>query len=68
MAFTEPGVAMLSSVLNSDQAIQANIQIIRVFTRLRHLLESHHEILRKLEELQEKDNDQLLPLLPPLPW
>jgi len=54
-AFTEQGVAMLSSVLRSDRAIMANIQIIRVFTKIRHLLESHKEILQKLEELQKKD-------------
>ncbi|MBL7137815.1 MAG: ORF6N domain-containing protein [Bacteroidales bacterium] len=54
LVFTEQGVAMLSSVLNSEQAIAVNIQIIRVFTRLRHLLESHTEILQKLEELSKK--------------
>lgn len=49
-AFTENGVAMLSSVLNSDRAIQINIQIMRTFTRLRKLLASHKEILRKLTD------------------
>lgn len=57
-AFTEQGVAMLSSILNSDRAIQVNIQIIRVFTKMRHLLESHKEILNKLESLERKDIEQ----------
>lgn len=55
MVFTEQGVAMLSSVLNSDRAISVNIQIIRVFTRMRQLLEAHKEILKKLEVLEMKD-------------
>ena len=42
--FTEQGVAMLSSVLNSDRAIQMNIQIIRTFTQLRELLSTHKEL------------------------
>ena len=57
-AFTEQGVAMLSSVLHSDLAIMVNLQIIRVFTRLRQLLESHMEILLKLDQLQENDIKQ----------
>jgi phage regulator Rha-like protein len=52
--FTEQGVAMLSSVLNSDTAIMVNIQIIRVFTRMRQMLETHKDILSKLEELERK--------------
>jgi hypothetical protein len=55
MAFTEQGVAMLSSVLNSERAISVNIQIIRVFTRMRAMIESHKDILRKLEMLEKKD-------------
>ena len=54
MAFTEQGVAMLSSVLNSEQAIKVNIQIIRVFTRMRELLLTHKDVLSKLELLEEK--------------
>ena len=54
-AFTEQGVAMLSSVLNSKRAISVNIQIIRVFTRMRTMIESHKDILRKLEMLEKKD-------------
>jgi hypothetical protein len=57
-AFTEQGVAMLSSILNTDRAIRVNIQIIRVFTRMRHLVETHSEILRKLQQLVRKDVDQ----------
>ncbi len=55
MAFTEQGVAMLSSVLNSKWAISVNIKIIRVFTRMRTMIESHKDILRKLEQLEKKD-------------
>jgi len=57
MVFTEQGVAMLSSVLNSQQAILVNIQIIRVFTKIRELLFSHKEILEKLEKLERKDTE-----------
>jgi vacuolar-type H+-ATPase subunit I/STV1 len=58
MVFTEQGVAMLSSVLNSDRAISVNIQIIRVFSRMRQMLETHKEILKKLESLEMKDIEQ----------
>ncbi len=58
LAFTEQGVAMLSSVLNSDRAIMVNIQVIRVFTKMRKLLQKHEEILQKLEQLQKKDIEQ----------
>ena len=58
LVFTEQGVAMLSSVLNSDRAIQVNIQIIRVFTKMRELLTTHKEILAKLEKLEKKDIEQ----------
>ena len=54
-AFTEQGVAMLSSVLKSKRAISVNIQIIRVFTRMRTMIESHNDILKKLEMLEKKD-------------
>ena len=52
--FTEQGVAMLSSVLNSDRAILVNIQIIRVYTKMRKLLLTHKDILLKLEQLERK--------------
>jgi hypothetical protein len=54
MAFTEQGVAMLSSVLNSKRAINVNIQIIRIFTRMRELLLDHKDILLKLEKLENQ--------------
>jgi hypothetical protein len=52
-AFTEQGVAMLSSVLNSDRAIEVNIRIIRIFTRLREIVLTHKDILIKLEQLEK---------------
>lgn len=52
--FTEQGVAMLSSVLNSETAIQFNIQIIRVFTRMRELILSHKESMFKHEQAEKK--------------
>ncbi len=54
MAFTEQGVAMLSSVLNSQTAINVNIQIIRVFSKMRELLLTHKDILLKLEQIEKK--------------
>ena len=51
-AFTEQGVAMLSSVLNSQRAVQMNILIIRVFVRLRELLATHKDLAQKIEQLQ----------------
>jgi hypothetical protein len=53
-AFTEQGVAMLSSVLRSRRAIEANIAIMRAFVRLRQMLVSHEELARKLEALERK--------------
>ena len=52
LVFTEQGVAILSSVLNSATAIDVNIQIIRVFTRMRELLSTHKELLLQLERLR----------------
>ncbi|MGD8434239.1 MAG: ORF6N domain-containing protein [Syntrophobacterales bacterium] len=54
MAFTEQGVAMLSSVLNSDRAIEVNIAIMRAFVQLRKIIASNEELARKLEELERK--------------
>jgi hypothetical protein len=54
MAFTEQGVAMLSSVLNSPTAIQVNIQIIRVFTRIRELMLAQKDIFVKLEQIEKE--------------
>lgn len=53
-AFTEQGVAMLSTVLNSEQAIQTNIAIIRAFTRLREMVATHRRLAQKLRLLEEK--------------
>jgi hypothetical protein len=53
-AFTEQGVAMLSSVLNSERAIEVNIAIMRAFVRLREILATHKELARKLDELERK--------------
>ena len=53
-AFTEQGVAMLSSILNSDVAIEVNIRIIRVFTKLREYALTHKEILLQLAKLERK--------------
>lgn len=52
--FTEQGVAMLSTVLNSERAIQVNIAIMRAFVKLRELLLTHKELAQKLEELERK--------------
>ena len=52
--FTEQGVAMLSTVLNSERAIQVNIAIMRAFVKLRQLLASHRELAEKLAELERK--------------
>ena len=54
LAFTEQGVAMLSSVLNSETAIKVNIRIIRIFTRMRELLLTHKDILIKLAQAEKK--------------
>jgi len=53
-AFTEHGVAMLSSVLNSEKAIQVNIQIINAFIKMRQMLANQEEIREKIEEIQRK--------------
>ena len=53
-AFTEHGVAMLSSVLHSERAVQVNIAIIRTFVRIREFLSTHKDLARKLEDLERK--------------
>ena len=53
-AFTEQGVAMLSSVLRSKRAVQVNIEIMRAFVRLREMLATHKDLARKLEALERK--------------
>jgi len=57
-AFTEQGVAMLSSVLNSDRAIDVNIQIMRAFVKLREMIASHKDLAAKLEALEQKNDFQ----------
>ncbi|OGG02900.1 MAG: DNA-binding protein [Candidatus Glassbacteria bacterium RIFCSPLOWO2_12_FULL_58_11] len=57
-AFTEHGVAMLSSVLNSQRAVQVNIEIVRTFVGLRRLLASHEELARKIIDLERKHDSQ----------
>ncbi len=52
--FTEQGVAMLSSVLRSDRAIQVNIQIMRAFTQLRKMLSTHEGLKKKIESMEKK--------------
>ena len=56
--FTEQGVAMLSSVLNSERAVQVNIEIMRAFVRLRELMSTHKDLARKLETLEKKYDAQ----------
>jgi hypothetical protein len=56
--FTEQGIAMLSSVLKSKRAIQVNIQIMRTFVKLRDLISSHKDLVRKLAELEKKYDNQ----------
>jgi len=53
-AFTEQGVAMLSSVLHSERAVNVNIEIMKAFVRLPQMLASHEELARKLDALEKK--------------
>ncbi len=76
-AFTEHGILMLSSVLNSERAVQVNIQIMRTFTQLRKTLAGNKDLRRKIEEMEKKYDHQfqivfkavkeLLEPLPPKP-
>jgi hypothetical protein len=58
LAFTEQGVAMLSSVLRSGRAVQVNIEIMRTFVKLRQVLATHKDLARKLEALERKYDTQ----------
>jgi len=58
LVFTEQGVAMLSSVLRSKRAVQANIAIMRTFVKLREMMASHKDLARKLEDLEKKYDGQ----------
>ncbi len=57
-AFTEQGVAMLSSVLNSKKAIEVNIQIIRIFTKIRQMLVDNTELRLEIEKIKKKLDNQ----------
>ena len=56
--FTEQGVAMLSSVLRSERAVQVNIEIMRAFVRLREMIATHKDLVRKLDALEKKYDAQ----------
>lgn len=56
--FTENGVAMLSSILNSERAIMVNIQIMRTFARLREIMSSHKDLARRLDDLEKRYDGQ----------
>ncbi len=58
LAFTEQGVAMLSSVLNSPRAVRVNIEIMRAFVRLRQMLATNAELSRRLDELENQYDEQ----------
>ena len=57
-AFTEQGIAMLSSVLHSERAIQVNIAIMRAFVKLRQLLRTNEELNRKMTDMEKKYDKQ----------
>jgi hypothetical protein len=57
-AFTEQGVAMLSSVLRSPRAVEVNIAIMRTFVQLRRLMDSNRELARKIEAMERKYDEQ----------
>jgi hypothetical protein len=58
MAFTEQGVAMLSGILNSDRAIEVNIQIMRAFVHLRHMVAESADMKRALDELRDQTEER----------
>jgi flagellar capping protein FliD len=58
MAFTEQGVAMLSSVLNSKRGVQVNIEIMRIFSQFRQMFSGHEELKKKIEAMEEKYDEQ----------
>lgn len=58
MAFTEQGVAMLSSILRSKRAVQTNIQIIRIFTKIRQMLTNNRNLRLKIEKMEQKYDKQ----------
>lgn len=60
LAFTEQGVAMLSSVLRSSRAVEVNVEIMRAFVRLRRLLESNVALSRRLDALERRYDGKFL--------
>jgi replication fork clamp-binding protein CrfC len=58
LAFTEQGIAMLSSVLTSERAVEVNVAIMRTFVRLRQLLATHEELARRMDALEWRQNEQ----------
>ncbi len=58
MAFTEQGVAMLSGILNSKRAVQVNIQIMRTFTKIRHMISASDELKREVDELRKQTDER----------
>ncbi len=58
LAFTEQGVAMLSGILNSDRAIEVNIQIMRAFVQLRHIAIEHADLKREIEALRNQTEER----------
>jgi hypothetical protein len=58
-AFTEQGVVMLSSVLRSERAVSVNIEIMRAFVRLRQILAGNADLVRRLDDLEQRYDDQL---------
>ena len=67
-AFTENGVAMLSSVLSSEKAITVNIQIMRMFTRIREMLLSHADLKRKIEQMEKRYDQQFKEVFDAIKW
>lgn len=57
-AFTQEGIAMLSSVLRSPRAVEANIAIMRAFVKLRELMDSHRDLAQKIDQLEKRYNAQ----------
>jgi hypothetical protein len=58
LAFTEQGVAMLSSVLRSDEAADVNLAIMRTFVQLRRMMDSNRELSRKIAEMEKRYDEQ----------
>ncbi len=58
MVFTQQGLAMLSGILNSDRAVEVNIQIMRAFVKLRQMIHDHAELKRELDELRSHTEEK----------